>query len=387
MRYPLNAASPFRSCLFVAFANLAQHRLRLLVALLGTGVALLLLLLQIAFLDAARTKVALLYDYFAFDLAVVPDTYQFLYSGGTFDRIRLTQARAAAEIDAAFSLNVRTTRWIAPSTKQRSSLLLIGLDDTAGFIRDPAIWQGMTQLKDSRSVLIDAFAHHDYGPLAIGTKGLISGQEVVIAGQFELGMFFYAEGSAIVRNVDFVRLAGRASRETSVGFLRLAKGADGPAAKARLAAALPRDVKVYLRDELIAQEREFFLTTRPIGIMLRIGMVIAFLVGAVILLQVLSTEIGNRIKEFATLKALGFGPGFVYGVGLTQTVLLAIGAFLPAAGLGAVVLWLVREKTHLPTALTPLLGGSVLAIALVMCMAAGLVVLRRVHRADPAELY
>jgi putative ABC transport system permease protein len=380
-------ASLTRSCLLVAGANLAQHRLRLVAALAGAAVALLLLLLQVAFLDAARQKVTLLYDFFAFDLAVVPETYQFLYSGGTFDRIRLTQARAASGVEASFNLNVRTTRWTDPLTRRRSSLLLIGIDETPAFLRDPMLREGIKALRDSRSVLLDAFAHPDYGSLGLGTTGTISGQEVMIAGHFELGMFFYAEGSAIVRNVDFSRLAGRGARDTSVGLIQLAPGTAPDTARASLTEILPRDVRVYTRSELIEQERAFFLTTRPIGIMLRSGMVIAVLVGAVILLQVLSTEVINRLKEYATLKAMGFGPGFIYGVGLAQTVLLALGAFLPAAAAGAWVLWMVHARTHLGTALTPALAMQVLAAALAMCVLAGIIALARIRRTDPAELY
>jgi putative ABC transport system permease protein len=380
-------ASLALSCLLVASANLAQHRLRLVVALAGTAVALLLLLLQFAFLDAARNKVTLLYDFFEFDLAVVPETYQFLYSAGTFDRIRLIQARGAGGIDGTFNLNVRTTRWTDQQTGRRSSLLLIGIDDSERFLRDQQLREGATGLRDSRSVLIDTFSHPDYGSTALGTTGTIAGQEVVIAGRFELGLFFYAEGSAIVRNVDFARLSGQNARETSVGLIRLTDRADAAAAKSQLAAMLPRDVRVYSRSELIAQERDFFLTTRPLGIMLRIGMIIAFLVGTVILLQVLSAEIITRTKEFATLKAMGFGPAFVYGVGLLEAALLAIGAFIPAIIAGAGILWSVWRTTHLATTLTWWLSGLVLAIALAMSLLAALTSLRPVQRADPAALY
>jgi putative ABC transport system permease protein len=387
MRHIAASLSLLRCCLLVAGANLAQHRVRLIVALAGTAVALLLLLLQFAFLDAARHKVTLLYDFFDFDLALVPETYQFLYSAGTFDRIRLTQARAAGGVEATASLNIRTTRWTEPQTGRRSSLLLIGIDDNTRFVRDPLLREGLGALRDSRSILIDAFAHPDYGRTTLGATGMIGGQEVAIAGHFELGLFFYAEGSAVVRNVDFPRLSGQAARETSIGLVRLADGADAAAAKSRLSTSLPRDIRVYTRAELIAQEREFFLTTRPLGIMLRIGMAIAFLVGTVILLQVLSAEIITRTKEFATLKAMGFAPAFVYGVGLLEAALLAVGAFLPAIIVGTGVLWSVWRLTHLATMPSIPLVGLVLVIALAMSLLAALTAVRPVQRADPAALY
>ncbi len=49
---------------------------------------------------------------------------------------------------------------------------------------------------------------------------------------------------------------------------------------------LPDGTLVLTRDELIAQERAYFLSTKPIGIMMYISMLIAYLVGSVILIQV-----------------------------------------------------------------------------------------------------
>lgn len=371
----------------MALANLAQHRTRLLVAIIGTGVPIVLIFLQMSVLGAARTQVTRLYDDFDFDLAMVPATYQFLYSGGTFDRVRFTQARAVEGVAATFSLNIDTDDWTDKSNERRSSLLLIGIDDDARFIRDPDIKNGLAQLGSSRSVLVDDFSVSDYGSLATGTEAAISGQPVDIAGHFKLGLFFYADGSAIVKNTDFSALAGRGARQTSVGLLRLEPGADKDKVIADLTRVLPADVRVADRDRFIAEERAFFITTKPIGIMLTISMWIAFIAGSVILLQVVSADVINRIKEFATMKAMGFSPVYVLGVGVLEAALLAFGAFVPAFAVSALILWLIEGATHLPTSLTPLLAASVFAIALPMCLLSAAFALRRIARAAPAELY
>jgi putative ABC transport system permease protein len=377
----------WRHCMLVAVLNLVQHKLRLAVALLGVGVSLVLLQIQLSSLDAARAKVTLLYADFDFDIALLPATYQFLLSGGTFDRIRLNEAAAAADIATTFSLNVDNETWIDLATLRRSSCLLIGMDDPGGFVRDPAIRAGLAALGDSRAILVDRFSHPDFGSLALGTDAKVSDQDVTITGVFELGLFFYADGAVIARNVDFARLSGRPARDISIGLIRLPPGADPAAAKARLIAALPKDVRVLLHDEIIGQEQAFFVSTKPIGIMLRVGMVVAFLVGAVMLIQVLSTEIVNRTNEFAVMKAMGFGSAFVYGVGLVEVGLLALGAFLPALAVGGAVLGVVQHLTHLPAALTPLVGAEILGVALVMGVVSCVAVLPRIARADPAELY
>lgn len=376
-----------RQCIGLAAANLTQHRTRLYVALSGIAVAIILLLLQIAFLNAVRMEATRLYDAFTFDLAVVPVTYQFLYSGGAFDRVRLTQAQADPGVTDSFGLNIGVSRWTDEGTRARSSVLLIGLDAPGSFITDPDIAKGYAALGGSRAVLVDAWSGAAYGPLRLGRQARIAEQPVEIAGFFKLGLFFYAEGSAMVRNPDFTRLTGRDGRQISVGLLKLAPGAHANAVAKRLSESLPRDVTVLTRSALITQERDFFTATKPIGVLLRVSMLIAFLVGATILFQVLSAEIIQRAREFAVLKAMGFRATFVFGVGLSEIVLLALGAFLPALAVCAIVLWAIELATKLPTALTPLIVLETLCIVLAMGLASGVSVIGRIARADPAELF
>ena len=372
---------------FLAISNLAQHPVRLLVALIGTAVPIILLVMQMAVLDAVRIQVTRLYDYFAFDLVVLPPTYQFLAEGGTFDRVRLLQARAIPGVAETFNLNIDSDAWIDPATEQRSTLLVIGVDDPGDFISDDALRTQLEQLPAGRNVLVDAYSNADFGDITPGASGSIGGQPVQVAGNFSLGLFFYSDGSAIVRNSDFANLTRRDARLTSVGLLRLAEGADAADVKAELLRSLPPDVRVLTRGELIAEERAFFISTKPIGIMLTLSMWIAFMVGAVILLQVISTEIVNRMTEFATLNAMGFRRFFVYGIGVLEAAILAIGAFIPGFAAAAGVLWLIERLTHLPTAATPTLAFTVFMIVLGMSALAAASAIRRIAHADPAELY
>jgi putative ABC transport system permease protein len=376
-----------RGCLFVAIANLMQHRRRRLVAILGTAVPILLLFFQIAFLHAARTQVTRLYDDFDFDLAVIPQSYEFLFQSGTFDRSRLMQARALDGVADTYRINIGSASWIENDTGRRSSLLLIGLDDGDDFVRDPMLREALPALGNGHSVLADDFSGSDYGPLKTGTRVQIANQPMDIVGHFRLGLFFYTDGSAIVRNTDFSRLERRAPDAVSIGLVRVAPGADIADVKSRLAGALGEDVRILTRDELFRQEQDFFLSTKPVGIMLAINMWIAFIVGAVILWQVLSTEIANRITEFATMKAMGFAQSFVFGVGVIESVLMALAAFVPAFFAAALILLLVDVLTHFPTAISPALILEVLGIVLLMALVSAAIAVRRIAHADPAELY
>lgn len=376
-----------RLCLFVALSNLAQNPLRFGVAAAGAAVPILLLTMQLAFLGAVREKVTALYDRFDFDAAIVSDSYQFLFSSGSFERVRLSQALAVPGVAENFSLNIGSTRWTDAVSNRYSPIVLIGLDAPGDFVRDPDLRQGYAALSSGRDVLADSYSSTDLGSVTPGTEARLGGETVDVAGQFALGLFFYADGSVAVPNTSFARFNRSDPDKVSIGLLKFAKGANPAAVLAQLSGALPPDVRVLSRRQLVDSEQGFFISTKPIGIMLRISMFIAFVVGSVILLQVLSVEIVNRIDEFATMKAMGFSTLFVLGVGLCETTLLAVAAFVLALVAGAALLAAVQWSTHLATTISPGLAIGVLALVLLMCFVSGVAVVRRIAAADPAELY
>jgi putative ABC transport system permease protein len=382
------AALPLvRSCFSVAAANLLQQRLRLATALSGIAVALLLLLLQISVLEAARAKVTALYDDFNFDLAIVPDTYQFLLSFDTINRVDLEIARATGDIVDTFGLNVENVHWTELPSKQMTYNFLIGLDDPGSFVRDRDIRAGWPLLRSSHAILADKYSQASVGPVSPGTDAQIGDERVNVVGQFKLGLFFYAEGGTITRNANFDRFTNRDPNLISIGLLKLKPGVPAAKARADLIKALPSNILVMTRDTLLSDERAYFLSTKPVGIMLYISMIIACLVGGAIIVQVLSTDVSNRMNEYAVFKAMGADLSFVYGIGMAQAGLLGLGSLVPATLVGAVVLSVVANRTHLDAYVGPSLVTTMLVITLALSLAAGAAVVSRVQRADPAELF
>jgi putative ABC transport system permease protein len=371
----------------VSGTNLLQHKLRLLVGLSGIAIALFLLILQIDSLDATRAKVTSLFSFFHFDLAIVPASYEILISPGTFERVRLSQARTVPQITGTEGVNIGVSSWSLPDRRTGDSILLIGLDNRPDFIRNPAVRRGLPLLADGRSILFDAYSQPDMGPVTVGQLGTLGDQRVEIAGLYRLGLFFYEPGSAIVSSSEFSRLTGRDRRDLTIGLLQTAPGADPRRVKRELEAKLPGDVRILTHDELIRQEQAYFVDTKPTGIMVDIGMVIACLVAVAIMVQVLSTEVGNRIKEYAVLKAMGFSPVFVYAIGIIQSMMLALFGVVPALLIAGAVLGYINYATHLPTGV----GLGLVVLAMLVALATGVVAalstLWRVGRADPAELF
>ena len=119
------------------------------------------------------------------------------------------------------------------------------------------------------------------------------------------------------------------------------------------------------------------------GFLFASGLYIGLVVGAVILYQVLAADVGRQLRQYATLKAVGHSPGYLYRVVLTQGVLMGLLAYLPALLLAFVVYDLVRRLSDLPMDITWLRAMLVLGLSVGMCMAAGLAAVRKVNGRRP----
>jgi putative ABC transport system permease protein len=128
-------------------------------------------------------------------------------------------------------------------------------------------------------------------------------------------------------------------------------------------------------------------TKRPTGIIFGFGVLIGVLVGLVIVYQVLSTDVADHLREYATFKAMGYGPAFFLGIVFEEALVLGILGFLPGFVVGTAILTLMGRVTTLPLGMTPEMAISVFLGTLVFSVLSGAIATRRLAAADPAELF
>jgi putative ABC transport system permease protein len=277
--------------------------------------------------------------------------------------------------------------WEDLATHRQTYCFLLGFDAPGDFVTDREIAANWPNLRSSHDILMDAWSVPYVGRTYIGTDAELNGNRVTVTGRFHLGQFFYGEGSAIVTNGNFEHLADRSGREMSIGLLRLNPGVSPSQAKRVLQRLMPPHAVVMTRDQLLSEERSYFLSTKPVGIMLLTSMLIACAVAAAIVAQVLSADIANRLGEYAVIKAIGAEPYFVFGLALSQAFVLSCAGLLGALVVGGIVLEIIEWRTHLGVGLNFLTVAVTVAVTIGLAAAAGGVTARAIERADPADLY
>ena len=116
-------------------------------------------------------------------------------------------------------------------------------------------------------------------------------------------------------------------------------------------------------------------------------MLIGVLVGLVIVYQVLSTDVADHLREYATLKAVGYPGRFFLGIVFEEAVILGVLGFVPGLLISVGLYAVVAAQTGLPMALTAGRAAAVLVGTVLMCTLAGALATRRLARADPADLF
>ncbi|MFN7001624.1 MAG: FtsX-like permease family protein, partial [Elioraea tepidiphila] len=192
----------------------------------------------------------------------------------------------------------------------------------------------------------------------------------------------------VVSETNFRRLLPeRLPSNTDLVAIRLAPGTDVEAAQQRLREILPPDVVVLTQAELVAWERRYWEEATPIGFIFGFGSVMGLIVGMVIVYQILFSDVANHLREYATLKAIGYSNGYLSRVVMAAALILAVIGFLPGA---ALCIWLydvVAGATFLPLSMTIERAAMVFALIFGMCAAAGLLAMRKLRDASPADMF
>lgn len=395
----------------LAWNNLTHDRRRLLLAVGGVGFAVLLMFLQLGFRNALLDSTVAFLEALDADLIVTSPARYALAVSEPFPRRRLEQARGCDDVIAAEPLYLEghlvTLRSGEASGDARSAgrdadaeptaierpIRVAAFDPGVSVFRDLDIREAATRLRMPMTVLADERSKRDYGSLAEGRTIELLGRRVEIVGTFRLGTDFANDGTLLTSIETLHTLIPRrhanaaGASDVDVGIIRVEPGADVEGVRARLAAMLPSDVVVHSKAGYVAQELRFWKKSTPIGFVFGLGLALGFVVGVVVCYQILATEISDHMAELATLKAMGYSPRFFLFFVLEESLYLAVLGFIPGV-IGAAICYAgLASATGLLMRLSLDRAGAVFILTLAMCVVSGLLAIRRLHTAAPADLF
>jgi putative ABC transport system permease protein len=220
-----------------------------------------------------------------------------------------------------------------------------------------------------------------------GTRTELNGQTVELAGYFRAGTGFSYTGLLMTSEQSLSQLTAKPLNKVTFVLVQLQPGVSVQQAQADLIARLPGDVRVARRDQIADYERNYWVNRTAVGKFFYFGVLLAITVGGIFIYQMMVADIKKHLPEYATLKSMGYRFGFLFRIVLGQALLLAVGGYILGLAASLLCYELTRRAASMPIGMTLERILLVLGLTVLMCVGSGLLAVRKVQTADPADLF
>lgn len=422
----------------IARKNLFEDTARFIVAQAGIMFAVSLVTIQLGILKGFTRSTALLVDHANADLWVASKDIVHLELSSAIAAERVVQAQKVEGVDRAEALIIRSSIWRDKDGKI-VPVRIFGFDPSSRMFAGWQITQGdLSALKQPYTVMVD-----QANLKALGLKQVSNPAEFLATNRGSIGSFgtvpaqvvglvkdtqSIASSAFIFTSLENANAYGTAGMNSAVDCIRQSSGAlscknnfenqplnaapvDAPAPrrlniadpisyvmvrakagqdlqqlKQRLESALP-DTRIYTQKEIAEITRSYWTERTGVGFVLGLGATVGFIVGMVIVGQILYSSVSDHMREFGTLKAMGASNWVIYSVILEQALWMAVLGYIPSIalclGLGA---WTQAAK-GIMILITPATAGGIFVLTVVMCVGSALFAVQKVTRVDPAIVF
>ena len=378
----------------LAWLQLTREKPRLIVALAGIAFADFLMFMQLAFREALFESNVRLHTSLEGEVVLINPQSNAVNFLESFSQRRLYQASDLKEVASVHPIYVGLTSWKNPQTRRSSEVQVIAANPNELVFNLPGMQQNLKPIKMPDVVLFDRGSRPDFGPIAtdfdrgkkIETE--VGGRRIKVGGVVELGASFGSDGNIVTSDLNFFRLfKNRKAGLIDIGLIKLKPGANPETVVAQLRQYLPKDIQVLSKQEFIQKEKDYWATSTPIGFIFALGTVMGFIVGTVIVYQILYSEVSDHLSEYATLKAMGYSQTYLLLVVFQEAFILASLGYIPGFGFAVFLYSIAKNATLLPIYMTVSRAILVFLLTMLMCFISGLISVRKLQAADPADVF
>lgn len=379
----------------LAWLQIKWEKTRLAVALAGIAFADILMFMQLGFRDSLYYSNVRFHNSLQGDIVLISPQSSALLSLKPFSQRRLYRALDLPAVQSVHPIYLDYTSWKNPVTGIPRNLLVVGINPVhKNILKIPGLQENLDKIKMPDVVLFDQSSRQEYGPIATeflqgkNVTAEVQRRLIKVGGLFTLGASFGADGNLITSDINFLRIfPNRQQGLINIGLIKIKPRADVETVVKDLRNYLPLDVKVLTKQEFIDKERHFWASGTAIGFIFTLGTIMGFIVGTVIVYQILYTEVADHLVEYATLKAIGYPHKYFLIVIFQEALILAVLGYLPGFAFALFLYQKAREATLLPVFMSFERAIQVLILTIFMCFISGAIAIRKLRSAEPADIF
>ena len=378
----------------IAWRQLMKDKTRLGIAVAGIAFANILIFAQMGFEASLFNSSTAPHRTLNADLVIVNRHFESLYSVKPFSRRRLHQALGFEGVKSVSPLYIGLGSWKNPQTLRTQTILVLATDPRTQAFKFSQINQNISQLQKPNTVLFDQTSLPSFGPIAtlFQQKSIVetelNGIKIRVGGLFSLGTSFAAYGNVITSDTTFLRLFPDAPiSNIQIGLVQLNNNVDIKQVSKNLETGLPNDVMVFSASAFQDAERAYWGEATPIGFIFGLGVIVSFIVGIMVVYQIMYSDIADHLPQYATLKAMGYRDRYLIGVLVQESLLLAVFGYIPGFSMSLIIYQVAANATMLPIFMTPQRSIAVFLLTVIMCLISGGTAIKKLQSADPADIF
>lgn len=378
----------------LAWKQLTFHRTKLLAALAGVMVAVMLMWVQLGILASLYDSATVVHRNLNADLVVISPQSETLNQVKSFSVRTLYRVKGHADVAQVGELLIGPVDWRNPVTGEKKPIQVWGVEPEEGWLNLPGIADSAAALRTHDTFLYDRASRAVFGPVL---PALDSGAPFEVelnrrrlraVGTTRMAASFGQQGNVVMTRANFLRThPAHPAEQVHVGLVRVRAGADPHAVGAALRTALAGDAVVMTPKEFHAFELRFWKTNAPVGFIFTTGTVVGFFIGFIVVYQILYSDVTNHLPYYATMKAMGFADGFLLRLVLRQGLILSVLGYIPGSLLAIAFYKVVQAGTSIPVTPTWERAWQLFALTVLMCFLSGAMATRRLRSADPADVF
>jgi putative ABC transport system permease protein len=374
----------------IAWLNLWHEQVRLGVAIAGIAFADMLIFMNLGFLGSVAETASMMYHKIDADIYLTSPRSLALNSSYAFPRKRIYQVAGIAGVERVMPFYIGYLMWRNPQTQLSRGIFVYGINPRDPVFLMPELQSPQHQAALNRwdTTLFDRQSRPEFGPTTIGTSTEAGRRQIEIGGLFSLGTNFSADGNLIMSDRNFRRyFAKRPLDRINLGLIKLKPNADVNQIATAIRQILPADVVVLTKQQAIDRDRKFWINTSSTGFIFTMGVAVSCIVGTAIVYQILYTDIAKNLKQYATLKAIGYSNRYLVVIVIQEALILAILGYLPGLGISLGLYEITRRGANMPMIMELSRVLTVLLLTIGMCMLSALISVQKAITADPADVF
>lgn len=366
--------------IWLAFCNLFQNKVRLVISAGGVALALLLILALDAIFTGVEQRITAYIDYSGADIWVSQsDVFNLHMASSSLPEAVARKVKSVPGVAAVSPILYFTNNVTVGA--ERNLAYIIGLPKKAELGIPWDVSAGLHLPGEGETVMDSSVA--EKSGIALGDNVEILGEEFEVVGLSE-GTASLVNSVAFISQKDFERMRG--SYDTISFLLVKVLEGESPEIVAERIKARVRDITVQTRVQFAQQERQVVkdMSTDLITIMNLIG----FLIGLAVMALTVYTSTLARRREYGMLKALGARIIDLYLTVLAQAFLSVMLGFL--FGL-AITLLLTLVIPFIGINLTMVVSPASLikvgAVSFLLAAISAMIPIRQIAGLDPAMVF